>query len=124
MKWREFVRAFPTRNYSFFRIREGALIAHYEIVFIIERAHARKLELQLPASTPAALAIRGLDGVELKEFTQSTDEDQRNWTILLATPQLGTIRLAVDFEQRLGEEDLDDLSLPVIRRATWRIRRR
>ncbi len=103
-----------TRNYSFFRIREGALIAHYEVVFVIERAHARKLELELPASTPAALAIRGLDGVELKEFTQVTEQNRRVWTILLATARQGSVRLAVDFEQRLGDEDLDDLTLPLV----------
>ena len=52
-----------TRNYSFFEIRDGLLVAHYEVVYIIDRAHTNRLELELPATTPTTLSIRGLNGI-------------------------------------------------------------
>ncbi len=106
-----------TRNYSFFVIREGLLVAHYELVYVIERAHANRLELELPATTPTALSIRGLDNVNLKEYSHTTRNDKHVWTALLATAQTGTVRLAVDFEQRISEADASNLTLPIIRAA-------
>ncbi len=106
-----------TRTYSFFRIKEGALTVHHEVVFLIERAHANRLELSLPDSTPTALSIRGLDQVQLKEFSQVTKDGRNHWTVLLAKPQLGTVRLAIDYEQPLDATEPDELELPIARTA-------
>jgi len=107
------------QTFSFFRVERDALAAHYEITYEVGRARARRLSLVLPAGTPAALAIRGLEGVQIKE--QSSElvgegEDQvRRWTAMLARPRRGTVRLAVDFEQRLEALEPEDLALPVVR---------
>jgi len=107
------------QTFSFFRVERDALAAHYEIVFEVGRARARRLALALPPDTPTALSIRGLGGVELKEYTSELvgegESQGRVWTAMLAEPRSGTVRLAVDFEQRLEELEPDDLALPVIR---------
>ncbi len=104
-----------TRNYSFFRVREGVLLVHHEVVFLIERARASQLELRLPESTPAALAITGLDNVQLKEFSHITKDGHNHWTVQLAKPQRGTVRLAIDYEQPLKTNAPNQLELPVVR---------
>ena len=82
----------------------------------------------LPADTPAELTIRGLDGVELKEFSSREVADGlRPWHVQLVRPADGTIHLAVDFQQRLdlsrataaegGKQLLEHLPLPLIRAA-------
>jgi len=107
------------QTFSFFRVQRDALAAHYEILYEIGRARARRLALVLPAHTPAALAIRGLGGVQIKEQASEVageGEDRvRRWTAMLARPRRGTVRLAVDFEQRLDELEPEDLALPLIR---------
>ncbi len=105
------------RDYSFFRIRDGVLLAHYEVVFIIERAHTRQLQLQLPDTTPTALAIRGLDNVKLKEYAHVTQEGYNLWTVRLAKAETDSVRLAIDFEQRLPDTDPKTLLLPRVRAA-------
>ncbi|MHB8970989.1 MAG: hypothetical protein ACYC3X_11240 [Pirellulaceae bacterium] len=104
-----------TRNYSFFEIRDGLLVAHYEVVYIIDRAHTNRLELELPATTPTTLSIRGLNGIQLKESSQVTQDGKRIWTALLASDQTGTVGLAIDFEQRIEDTGTGNVSLPVIR---------
>ena len=106
-----------SRNYAFFQVRDGLLRAHYEIVFVIDRAHAHKLELELPDSTPTAVLIRGLDDVRLKEYSHATRDGKHVWTVVLAQSHLGSVRLAVDFEQRLDTAALKDEPLPLIRVA-------
>jgi hypothetical protein len=105
------------RNYSFFHVRDGALTAHYEIVYLIDRAHARKLAFQLPASTPTTLSVRGLDGLKLKETAHTTAAGERRWEVLLAKAQQGTARIAIDFEQQLDDDQAKELVLPLIRAA-------
>ncbi len=107
------------RNYASFMIREGLLVAHYELVYQIERAHTKRLVLELPATTPIALSIRGVtDDVQVKEYAQTTAGDQRMWTALLAQAHIGTVRLAVDFEQRLSQAEMaQPVTLPLARAA-------
>ena len=105
------------QTFSFFRVQRDALSAHYEITYEVGRARARHLSLVLPAGTPAALSIRGLGGVEIKEQASEIvgkgDEQVRRWTAMLARPRRGTVRLAVDFEQRLDVLEPKDLALPL-----------
>ncbi|MEA3367330.1 MAG: hypothetical protein U9R68_04365, partial [Planctomycetota bacterium] len=109
------------QTFSFFRVQRDALAAHYEIVYEVSRARTRQVALVLPADTPAALAIRGLGGVQLKEqasrLVGEGDEQIRRWTAMLAQPRRGTVRLAVDFEQRLADLEPEDLALPVVQAA-------
>ncbi len=105
------------RNYSFFQVQDGALIVHYEVVFIVERAHAQQLQIELPASTPTAISIRGLDNVQLKEYSHVVQGETHVWTVLLAKPQIGTVRLAIDYEQRLTDPEPKSLPLPVVHAA-------
>ena len=106
------------QTFSFFRVERDALVAHYEIVYEVSRARTRHLSLRLPADTPKALSIRGLDGVALKEYTSREVGEgaaaARVWTAMLAEPRRGAVRLAVDFEQRLDRLTPDDLALPVV----------
>ena len=106
------------QTFSFFRVERDVLVAHYEIVYDVAGARTRRLALVLPETTPTALAIRGLDDVAVKEYTSETvgekDTARRRWTALLAERQSGTVRLAVDFEQRLDQLEPEDLALPVV----------
>ncbi len=102
-------------TFNFFRVERDARVAHYELIYTVEQARARELRLVLPASTPTALAIRGLDGLGLKEYTSQETDGGRVWTAVLADARKGTLRLAVDFEQRLGEAEQETLGLPLVR---------
>ena len=103
------------QTYSFFKIKSDVLIAHYEISYDIEEARVRRLAFVLPAGTPAALSIRGLDGVTLKEYGSEIVDGMRRWNILLAQGRSDTVRLAIDLQQPLGEDQSKDLVLPVVR---------
>ena len=76
------------------------LKAHYVVIYTIEDAKTRRLALLLPASTPESLTIRGLDGVNVKEFTSEPAGTMRRWNVLLDEARRGEVRLAVDFEMR------------------------
>jgi hypothetical protein len=106
------------QTYSFFRVQRDALAAHYELVYDVTQARTRRLALVLPKDTPTALSIRGLGGVALKEYLSEEigekGKEQRRWTAILADRRSGTVRLAVDFEQRRGGTEVRDLLLPVI----------
>lgn len=93
------------RSISFFRVDRDSLQCHYEVNYAIEQSRVQKLLLSLPENTPAALNIVGLDGVKLKEYTGKVVEGRRRWTVLLAEPRRGRVRLAVDFQQRLVAVD-------------------
>ncbi len=77
-------------------------------------ARTARLEFSLAQSTPVEVAIRGLDGVAIKESSSELVEGQRHWKVLLAESRRGTIRLAVDFQQPLdrptGKEHVKDAS--------------
>jgi len=106
------------QTFSFFRVERDVLAAHYEIVYDVTQARTRRLTLLLPEDTPTALSIRGLGGVALKEYTSEIVGEEgnrrRRWTALLAERRSGAVRLAVDFQQRLGELEPEDLALPII----------
>ncbi len=103
------------RSFSFLRIAPGSLTAHYEIIYDIQQARTRRLSLLLPKETPTSLLIAGLDGVTVKEFSSEETDDGRRWTAQLAEATGGAVRLAVDFQQPLKDQDLDDHALPLVR---------
>ena len=115
------------RTFSFLRLEPEGMLAHYELLYHIDNARARRLTLRLPASTPDALSIRGLD-VAVKEFRSEIVEGDRQWVVELAEPKSGTVRLAVDFQQSLpadvrftsratGAAGTSQLPLPIVRAA-------
>ena len=104
------------RTLSFVRVEPDALACHDEIIYTIENARTRTLSLLLPESTPAALAIRGLDGVRLKEYgSQAAANGLRRWTVQLEEARSGQVRLAVDFQQPMAESESKNLALPIVR---------
>ena len=88
------------RTFAFFQIVPEVLKAHYVVLYTIEDAKTRRLALLLPASTPEALTIRGMDGVTVKEFTHEPAGPMRRWNVLLDEARRGEVRLEVDFEMR------------------------
>ena len=103
------------RTFSFLRVQPDALAASYEIIYEVEEARVRHLSLLLPQqTTPQTLAIRGLDGVKLKQPDSEIVEDMRRWTVQLDKARRGTIRLAVDFEQPVPAGRRRDLVLPIV----------
>lgn len=113
------------RTFSFLRLEPEGMLAHYELLYHVDHARARRLTLRLPATTPDALSIRGLD-VPVKEFRSEVVDGDREWVVELAEPKLGTVRLAVDFQQSLpadvrsaspatGSAESSQLSLPIVR---------
>ncbi|MFV2068631.1 MAG: hypothetical protein ACC645_16800, partial [Pirellulales bacterium] len=105
------------QTYDFLRLDPGRLSAHYEVNYDVRRARVSKLALLLPESTPGSLSIHGLDGVTVKEYTSEVVDGQRRWTALLAERRRGRIRLAVEFQQRLKDQEPKDLLLPLVRAA-------
>lgn len=104
-------------TFSFFRVERDALAAHYEILYQVEDARTRQVALDLPLATPAALAIRGLGGAEVKEFSSVETNGVRRWTARLAEARRGRIHLAVDFQMPVSEAAMTNFFLPVIRAA-------
>jgi hypothetical protein len=103
------------RAFSFLKIEPEGLTAHYEIVYDVQQARARKLLFQLPEATPASLSVRGLDDTQVKEYSSELVNGHRRWTASLAAAVMGRVRLAIDFEQPLAEEELQDWQLPLVR---------
>lgn len=104
-----------SRNYSFLSLGDGVLRAHYEVVFNVDRARVREVQLNLPSSTPQTLAFRGGGGVEVKESSLEVDGDLHRWTVRLAQPMMGSFRLITDFEQNLETRETNVFELPLIR---------
>ena len=86
-------------TFSFLRIEPDAFVGHYELIYDVKEARTRRLSLLLPEDTPDTVAIRGLDGLALKEYVSSLENGKRRWNVLLAEPRAGRVRLAVDFFQ-------------------------
>jgi hypothetical protein len=101
-------------TFSFLQVEPDAFVGHYELIYDVEEARTRRLSLLLPEDTPDTVAIRGLDGVQLKEYVSSVEDGKRRWDILLAEPRAGRVRLAVDFYQPRVIEDQQGLELPVV----------
>ena len=101
-------------TFSFLRIEPDALVAHYEVVYNVEEARTRRVSLTLPEDTPESVTIRGLDGVQLKEYLSTVEKGERRWDVLLAEPRRGRVRLAVDFSQPQAMEDRKGRELPIV----------
>ncbi len=87
------------RVLSFFRFDRDLLTVHDEIVYEVSEARTSRLSFALPHGTPAEIAITGLDGVAVKESSSEVSDGLRAWTVQLAEPRVGPIRLAIDFQQ-------------------------
>lgn len=102
------------RTWSFVRVENDGLGAHYELAYDIRTARTKRLSLLLPLDTPLSLSIVGMDGITLKEFFSEETPDARRWVAMLPTPTLGRVRLAVEFQQPLAEGKMRSLTLPVV----------
>ncbi len=103
------------QTYAFLGITPDGLAAHYEVAYDVRHAATRRLVFDLPETTPAALSIRGLDGVRVKEYNSEIIDGRRRWTVLLADGQAGVVRLAVDFSQQLPADEPSGWELPMVR---------
>ena len=104
------------RAFSMLKIEPDELVAHYEVLYEISEARARRLVLSLPAGTPSEVAITGHDGVAIKGFESRMVGEQRRWIVDLQQARLGTARLAVDFRQPRDEQP-GLKTLPLVRAA-------
>jgi len=102
------------RSISFFRVDRDALHCRGEIHYAVDQSRVRQFVLSLPENTPETIRIDGLDGVELKEYTGKLVGGRRWWTVLLAEPRRGRVRLAFDFQQRLTAADGKSHPLPIV----------
>ena len=106
------------RTLSFIRIEPDVRHARYEIIYEVQRAGARELSLLLPADTPQALSIVGLDGVALKGYVSEPAEldgaPMRRWTATLTDARRGPVRLAIDLQQRTDHGDGAEAALPLV----------
>ncbi|MBL8829152.1 MAG: hypothetical protein JNM18_19370 [Planctomycetaceae bacterium] len=105
------------RSYSFYRVEANAIRVHTELEYQVERAHTRELSFALPTTTPAAISIRGLDGLQLKEFGSTDQQTDRVWRVALVEQRQGRLRLAIDYEMPLSGNGAE-VSLPVVRVGT------
>jgi hypothetical protein len=103
--------------YSFFRIEPDNLIAHYELNYDVREARTRRVSFLLPKETPAEISIKGLKGTVVKEFRSSDEGAQRRWEVQLADRKIGSVRLAIDFEQRHDPLALKQFGLPLVTAA-------
>lgn len=105
------------RVMSFLKISPDHLTGHYELIYDISDARTNQLQFELPASTPAEVGIRSLDGVAVKSHSSKTIEDARRWQVQLAERRAGTVRLAVDFEMPRDQQEVREAALPLARAA-------
>jgi hypothetical protein len=103
------------RCFSFLNLTTEGLAADYELVYDIQQARTDRLTFRLPKNAPAALSVSKLDDVEIKESSSQFTDTDWLWTVQLAQPRLGVVRLAVGFKQPLSTEKLEDYALPLIR---------
>jgi hypothetical protein len=102
------------QGYSILRLERDNLVAYYELVYDVREARTRRVAFSLPIGTPAELTIRGLAGTAVKEFASKDDGQRRRWTVQLAERQIGEVRLAVEFTQRLPEAAQQNRPLPLV----------
>lgn len=102
--------------FSFFKIEPDNLVAHYSLAYDVREARTRQIIFSLPASTPTELSITGVEGsgTVVKEFRSEEAGDRRRWIVQLAERQIGRVRIAVRFQQRLAESAMKDWSLPLV----------
>ena len=101
------------RSYSFLQLAPSGMTVHYELLYDIRQAHARRLSFVVPSETPTSLAIQALEGAEVKEYFSETTDAGRCWTAILARPAAGPVRLSVHFQVPLASEGQTDYRLPL-----------
>jgi len=99
--------------YSFLKIERDNLVGHYVLHYDVREARTRQVAFSLPLNTPAEIAIAGLEGTTVKEQNSREENGRRLWTVQLAERQIGAVRLAVDFTQRLPETAQRNAPLPL-----------
>ena len=103
------------RTFAFFQIVPEVLKAHYVVIYAIDDAKRRRLSFLLPDTTPESISIRGLEGVNVKEFTSEAAGTNRRWNVLLDEARRGEVRLEVDFEMRpQAARELDEAMAAVL----------
>ncbi len=100
---------------SFVQLQSESLVSHSEIIVNVAQARTRQIVFSLPESTPTEVTIRGLGEVVVKETASSVSDGRRIWTVQLAERQNGTLRLAVDFSERLNTSQSLEIRIPVVR---------
>ena len=93
-------------SFTFYRIEQEVMQVRHEVVYQVDEARTRKVAFLLPASSPAALTVRGLNGTDVKEYLGAVDGEDRRWQVDLAAAQSGSIHLEVSYPLPLpgGEE--------------------
>lgn len=104
---------------SFFVVGQEKLRCHYELLYRVERARVRKVEFSLPLQTPVALAIGGLAGAQVKEYSSAEVDGQRQWTVWLESPVAGQVRLGVDCQVVLANEPEATLPMPILQGVVY-----
>ncbi len=95
------------KTVSFYRFEPKLLRVRHEIDYTVEQASTRRLVFRLPMDSPPTPDIRGLAGLPVKEtYSETVTENGdsfRQWTVELARPMSGLLRVSVDFETPLDE---------------------
>ncbi len=100
--------------YSFYRVDRDHTAVHYEVAFTVRERRSRELRFYLPSSTPAEIALRGLN-VAVKDYSaKETVGDLRRWVVQLAERQGGVVRLAIDFDLPHPQQEPQNYPLPLL----------
>ncbi|MBT3288167.1 MAG: hypothetical protein HN380_12550, partial [Victivallales bacterium] len=99
---------------SFFVVGEESLRCHYELSYAVTKARLQEMEFSLPSWTPSALLVGGLRGTMVKEYSSVEQDGERRWTVRLASPAAGVVRLGVDFQTVLAMGAEAELPMPVL----------
>jgi hypothetical protein len=103
------------RSFTFFEIKPNQLHLRSELDYHIKQSKTDLLKFQLPLSTPASIDIRATDlggsPFRLKDFRSETVGNNRQWTVQLAQPITGEVRIVVSYQQPLVQTELSSLTL-------------
>jgi len=106
------------RVYSCYKIEPSLLSVYYELAFQVDEARVDSLSFLLPADVTDRPSIRGLGGLRIKETNSElisphphqkvSQEGEgtkmlRRWTVQLAEPMRGELRLAVQLDVPIVE---------------------
>lgn len=105
------------RVMSFLKLERDNLVAHYELTYDVREARIRQAAFTLPIGTPTELNILGLEYTTVKQFHSEEQDGRRLWTVQLGQRQSGSLRLAIDFTQRLPVLAQQNADLPLIQAA-------
>lgn len=109
------------RTYSFLRVSNGQMAAHYEVIYTVRESTDRHLAIALPKSTPSEVSIRGLAETAVREYHAVETATERIWQIMLTedvqldpVTRTGKAHVAVEFQTPLPAT-ITSLPLPIIR---------